>query len=250
MDMIVTYDTVSTSNNNNLNNALVSFCQQEQFKKAVRDAVNNELFWREVLKSMLGNNIETKIDNKLSDFKDRLKDTTSKLVDDLVKSYTKNKLPKTVATEVKDQLDKQITTYLNNNPQMIQLLSAHAKVLEETLYQSAKDTLDRLTNEEQYHSVTTSHLQNMTARCELTMNNQLSTNIYKFNDQLKCQQQDFDKTIVYMNDKTNKTLENFNNFNDRAKMLEKKIEDLQTWSTIQSVIIGVVGIGFVLYNFK
>jgi hypothetical protein len=122
--------------------------------------------------------------------------------------------------------------------------------LKETLNQSAKDTLDRMTNEEQYHTVTTSHLKNMTTRCELTVNNQLSTNIYKLNDQLKCQQQDFDKTIVNIKDKTTKTLEHFNGFNDRAKMLEKRIEELQTWSTIQSVIMGVVGIGFVLYKIK
>jgi len=180
---------------------LVKFCEEDKFKRYVRDALNDKLFWRDILQTyQISSQVTTQV---------------SELVPSIVKSETKdlkhniNKSVKekieTLPAVILKELHTQIPTYLTNNAQMQQILSGHSQQLNTVLYDTAQQTLNRLTNEEQYHMVTNSHIANMTQRfIDMT-----DTNLQECNTK-------FDQHLSSYTTKVNSTL---NKVTDDAKQV-------------------------------
>jgi hypothetical protein len=245
---------------------LTNFCQEATFKRYVRDAINTEFFWRDILQNLqFKNDIDNRVDSKMSDIKDKIRLSTTNLVNEKLELYTKSQLPNNILYELNrqlpDQLSKQLPAYLDTNHKMQTILNTHIDNLTTELYNSAKETLDKLTNEEQYHSITTSHLNSMAVRYNESVDNQLDKNNAKFNEQLSSHESKTNALIQDVISNVNKSLEKFDNFNKNADnmalrltKLEKKIESMKnTTSSTQHYVmalyvIGILGIcGMGLY---
>lgn len=210
---------------------ITNFCKEDAFKRYVKDAINTELFWRDILQGNFGNNIDTKIDNKVSNFKNKIENSVRDIIDKKIESYTIKELPTNVANEVEKQVGRQLpnslTNYLNNNSDMKRILELQITNLTTVLYNSAKETLDRLTNEPQYHEITNSHMNNIIKRCNDSADFQLLQNTNNFNAQLSHQTNIFNGTMTTIIDNSNKSLDKFEAFNRKADIMEKRIADLE-----------------------
>ena len=226
---------------------LTNFCQEEKFKQYVREAISTEFFWRDFIKNaQVENTIEKKMENKMSNIKDKM----IILVSDKLESYRKSDLPSLVAyeinTQLPDQLTKHLPVYLDNNERMKSIMNTQTNNLCTVLYDSAKTTLDRLTNEAQYHSITTSHLNNMAAMHNISVSNQLAQNENAFNTQFQNHSSKIENELKNMTTKTDKTLEKFESVNaksdrtnDKILKLERELESFKNWSMIKDSFIGV-----------
>jgi hypothetical protein len=112
-----------------------AFCQKEAFKQYVRDAINSELFWRDLFDKY---RIESKIDTHLSD-----------KVPKLVRENVTYSLPGLVAK----QLSEQLPTFLNQNVEMQRILTKHSQRLNTSLEETARRHLERIVHEDTYHEV-------------------------------------------------------------------------------------------------
>lgn len=219
----------------------ITFCQTDDFKKYVRTAVNDQIFWNNLIQEM---NINTYIKNEINErVPDKVKIEVNRLVPDKIEKaltqFERYRIPECVS----DQLKKQVSDYLNNDYKMQQLMSAHSSKLEEELQNKAKQILDKVTNEEQYHTVTNAHLDNMKNRWERTMNEQVVLNNHL------CQE-----TIKNVHNQVNNEL-------GLAKECIKTVNDLETqvnqlkrdnniywFLTFVSMSIATVTGGFIIYN--
>ena len=195
---------------------IVNFCKEDQFKQYVRSAINNELFWREMLNAY---NLDTKIENKVNPIISNAKTQMESTINNKIKSY-KQQLPKDVENEVKrvlfDELNRQMPTYLNNHVTMNQILHNHSISLNTSLVQTATEVLFKLANEEQYQMMTTKVLENM----EVRYKEAIATQIEKHDTNIK-------NVVEGVKSDVKNSMENFNNFNNSQRKLENKINTLE-----------------------
>lgn len=211
---------------------LTNFCQEATFKRYVRDAINTEFFWRDIFQNQNYRNVvDRRVDDKMSNIKEQIKNSTTNLVMEKLESYTKSQLPKNILYELDkqlpDQIQKQLPAYLDRNPKMQEILQAHINQLNTVLYNSAKQTLDQLTNEEQYHSITISHMNSMATRYNEEMSKQRDTNNTKFNDQLASHDKKIEDMIILIKGQATKSLEDFQSFNTKASGFETELKQLK-----------------------
>ncbi|QKF94092.1 SH3 domain-containing protein [Fadolivirus algeromassiliense] len=219
-----------------------SLCTTDKFKKYVRDAVNDELFWRDIIQRLsIGNTIQTELNSRLpSQVQNEARRVVSEMVTQKLNDYTHNQLPSHVSKE----LSLQITNFLTNHVQMNQILTYHSEQLSQKLLQIATDTLNRLVNEPQYQMTTNAHLQAMQQKCDgkisdiqIACNNQLSANSQKFNIQLDQMKQTANTEMAQLKDK----LEKLDKQNKKLVQLEGETSSLR-WmlggvTTIFSVVV-------------
>jgi len=161
-------------------------------------------------------------------------------------------LPTNVTQELNQQLPNQLLNqlpvFLNNNFQMRQILDAHSQQLNELLSATSRQTLDRLTNEEQYQIVTASHLNSMALRYNEAVDKQLQEQYRTFNDHAATNSKRFNDELKQIKQDANNSLSNFNDFNSKAinmnteiLKLQKKVTELQNKSYFTNTILSVVG---------
>lgn len=166
----------------------IAFCSTDDFKKSVKNAVNDELFWRGIIQQLsIENLIKEAIDNKLLSQEKAIKDKVKILVCEKLREYAQNEIPTNVAKE----LTIQITNYLNSHHQMQQMLTYHIQQLDLKLTDTATQTLTKLANEDQYNLVTKIYLEAIQQKGDLKLmemqsdfNQQLSENNRLFTNQL------------------------------------------------------------------
>lgn len=226
---------------------IVAFCKTPDFTTAVRQAVNNEMFWRDLFqKYNLGSDIQNELDRKLpSSVKHEVMNFVPNMINQQLDNYTKIQIPSHVAKN----LSEQITGFLNNHTVMQNILEGHSKKLNEDLEVSAKNTLDRVTNEDQYHQVTNSHLDNMEKRC--------TKQIKEFKDiskgLIKSQENTFTDKLKNMQSQVNKEIETLKNTNNLLDIQGKKIEYLESQlSSLKWIFVGItaISVGVQLYVFS
>ncbi|ARF08641.1 hypothetical protein Catovirus_1_691 [Catovirus CTV1] len=128
-----------------------------------------------------------------------VKKLTKQIVDKKMQNFITHDLP----LQVIKNMNEEVPTYLNNNVQMQNILQHHSNNLNQQLYASASQTLNKLTNEEQYHYVTNSHLTNMNNR----FNNKLESFELEFSGRMAKMQEQVNREISYVkecNDKFDK----------------------------------------------
>lgn len=212
-----------------VNGQIVAFCKTNDFTESVRRAVNDEMFWRDLLqKFSIKDLIQTEVTNRVPN---EVRNIVPNIVNQQLDNYTRIQIPSHVAKN----LAEQITGFLNNHVQMQNILENHSKKLNEDLYVSAKSTLDRLTNEEQYHSVTKSHLENMDKRynSEIDIFKGISKGL------LKSQENTFVDSLESMKNQVNKETENIRNIDNECKSLRAEITTMKWLAGSLFVVTGV-----------
>ena len=264
--------TVSTSSNPssqtcelvNFNGQLVAFCKTTDFKTSVKDAIDDKLFWRDLFErysvvSTVHNELNSKVPpmvksetNKI--IKELTRDQT-KLVNDQLENYTKFQIPSHVAKALTDQ----ITSFLNNNVQMNQILSQHSVSLNQQLYNSASDTLTKVANEDQYHQVTNLHI----SAANLRFNEALIKQNSDANNQFAAQDKTFSNKVNEMQKQVNSEIQTLTTANekirdqqskldkqqDKIEILEKHVSSVST--TLNFVALGcIAAFSFAFYLIK
>ena len=115
--------------------------------------------------------------------------------------------------------------------------------------------MDQITNEEQYQTVVTSHLYQMTNRFNELMAQQVADNTRKINQQLLEYGNRIDTTIETLIANANIATDKVNKFNGRADSLENQIKDLEKTKvhlegqiTTHNYISIVLGVGMTLIS--
>jgi len=106
---------------------------------------------------------------------------------------------------------------------MNHILSEHSNDLTTKLEISARNTLDRLTNEDQYHEVTKSHLHNIQKRADEKLE-QLEQTFIK---QSKVQQNTFSAELKKMQTQVDSKTQELSNTQNKLKVVEREITNLK-----------------------
>lgn len=230
----------------NVNGAIVEFCTTDKFKKYVRQAVNDQMFWRDMLQQISINSlVQTELNNKLPT---QVQNEAQKIVTNMVMTklndYTNNQLPSHVAKE----LNAQVTSYLNNNVAMQNILAYHSTNLTNELMRIATETLNKLVAEPQYQMTTNAHLNVMQEKC----NRQLAAIETSCNNQLAANSLAFNKQLVELKEKNEREMASLKASLDKVDKLNKKISYLESYNSSTRWMIGgltalCVGIGSGLY---
>lgn len=210
----------------NVNGEIVAFCQTSDFKKYVRDAVNNEMFWRTLLDTWrIDSKIKDEVSNQLSNthkVRDIVKIEAHSVTEKLVKNELDNYTTFQIPSHVSKALSEQITGFLNNNIQMNQILTQHSQNQNQSLYNSAMETLNRVANEPQYHMVTTAHLGAM----DMKFNENMKCIEEKANNELVRHRNSFNIQLHEFTTKVNNELKIVTETNTRMNNMERQVMDL------------------------
>lgn len=181
----------------------ITFCQGSDFKKYVRDAIDDRMFWNNIITNMnLNSTIESKISSTVpKDVKNEVDRILPGLVETEFMKYSHNKLPKEVVKEVSTQM----VLYLNNNYQMQQILETHKSNLNKILESSVREIMDRIMKDPKYQEVCDNHLRIINQNADNTINEM---------------QKRFDNEMNLM-------IKRFNNQFDTISNLQKKVTDLE-----------------------
>lgn len=198
---------------------IIEIYQDPNFKLYVRKAVSEDTFLTNFFKELqLQSKIEYEVRNQLNNKLDKVKST----LESSSKTYLKNlkdkarneinrdfdlkltqefnKIPGMVALEI----SKQMPGFLGNNSQMQQILQNHSTELNNQLEKTAKSTLDRIVNEEQYHKVTNVYTKAIEQKGDDAINQQWN----HFNSNLNQMKEQANQTNRKLTNTVNQTTNN------------------------------------------
>lgn len=193
--------------------AFRNFCGTESFKNYVRGAINNNSFLDIILEDYrLNSIISSKLDNSVpSRIKDQLK------ID----------LPDMVTTNIV----KQLPSILNNDVTMQNILSTHRDKLNIAITNSARQILEKITNDPEYHEVNKKYFN--------AFENRGTASIRGF-------EQKNNATILQLKNECDKVTKELRTKLDQNDKLEERINELET--DIKSIGRGLaytIGIGII-----
>lgn len=244
-------------NSFNINDELSAFCQREVFKTYVKNAINDEMFWRDLFQrynitSMVDTEISNKVPNKVKKEIDKLVPTQVELK---LNNFTSTQLPNLVVKEV----NSAVPNYLNNSSQMQQILNYHSSNLNKLLQDLATETLNKVVNEDQYHITTNLHLTATQQKCDSklseinqTFDNKIIEISSKANDQLQYNSILFKSQLEDIKTNVNTQLKDLREGISKVDKLYKKIDKLEKenismkWMLggVTTLFTGLISIGF------
>ena len=196
--------------------AIVTFCATDDFKSYVRRAINDEMFWRDVLQHV---QVESKVNSHLSD-----------KVPGMVKSKVKDMVPGLVATELTNRLPPLLKSYLDDSVSMKNILDEHSGRLNRELEDHARKHLERIVNEDHYHEVNKKYFDAFEKRG--------TDAIGVFNNK-------GDTSIAETKKKYEKELEEYRSqmgqvarYQERTNSLESEVRNLRILSIVEGVLLG------------
>lgn len=202
----------NSSSSLDFNILITNFCKEQQFKNYVRQAINDELFWKDFVNNV---NANTKIQNFLSTAKTEIDNK----VDNKILKF-KQSIPKEVDNEVNkiliSTLSKVLPSYLNDHVVMSKILKDHQDSLNNALLTAGNDLLLKLANEPQYQLMTQNVLTNMESRYQEAIKNQIK----KHDDTIKL-------TLDNVKKDAKESLEKFDKFNSDQQKLKEKMDKLE-----------------------
>lgn len=131
-------------------------CDTAEFRGYVKDALRNRSFLETLLRQEL---LKQQI-------KQHAGDKVKKMLPDLVRQQVTYQLPSLVSTQIHEHLP----TILRNNYQMRTLFENHLKTMQERLSDAAREILDKIVQEPEYHQVNRAYFTGLTGRFEELMN--------------------------------------------------------------------------------
>jgi len=204
-----------------------TFCQTDDFKKYVRGAINDQIFWNTFIKNEINERVQIEV-NRIVPVK----------VDKELNHFEKYKIP------------EQIAAYLNNDYKIQQIITTQRSKLEEELQIKTKQILDKVTNEEQYHTVTNAHLGNMKNRFE----NQLTTFNQTMNEHLVLNNHLCQETIKNVHNRVNDELVKVNECIKKVNDLDTQVNQLKRENNIYwlltfvSMSVATITAGVIVYK--
>lgn len=258
----------------NINGQLVAFCQTTDFKTYVRKAVNDELFWRDILNTYsissmvqneLNNKLPTQVKSETLLVVNKMVSEQNTKVSDQLESYTRIQIPSHVSKALQDQM----TGFLNNHVQMNQILAQHSENLKQNFMQysasldqnlrdSAARALSEVTNDPQHYALAQQHITIQNQKFEIALVNQNK----QFNDNLIAHNGQINEYVKKVNEHVNRELQTVTEANkkveEQTKVIEKQnkkidkleqhIGSLQMYFGIFAVVSGMAftGIGYLM----
>lgn len=209
------------------------------YKKLVREIVNDEFLNNTIHRLSINNLVQAE--------QKRFKSTIKQLVKDQLSEYSL-KLPIYVAKELKSQ----VTDFLSNNVQVLQLVNYHTDQLSLRLTQTASQTLEKLVNEPEYQMTTNAHLDALDKKCDIKIvdiqnlfHNQLTLNGKLFDDQLTTLKKTNDQELSELKEGLSKLNTLNNDFSlyrmnsaQQQKAANARIKKLESTVTIAGWLIG------------
>jgi DNA anti-recombination protein RmuC len=246
----------------NFKHELVTFCGTQDFKTYVRAAINDELFWRDMFNKMSVNDmVRRELDNKIPSIKNDVvnearhiaTNTANNVANDKLNNYSQYQLPGHIAKALQDQ----VTSYLNNNVQMNQILTNHSQSLNQQLYATAQEILAKLVAEPQFQQIQIAHTHQMTLsfnefmeKIRISANQQLDANTNQFKVQMSDMQKQVKeelKTISEANrrldDLSDKLVKTINN----VHKLEEQNNSLSLSMKLMGTLLLLVSGGFGIF---
>lgn len=223
---------------------ILSFSQTDKFRKAVRTAVNDEMFWRDIINRLcIGTTVQSELDSRVPPLvQNEARRVVNDMVTDKLNNYTKFQIPAHVAKE----LLTQITNFLANHIEMNKILTSHSETMKQELLKVATDTLNKLVNESEYQVVTNAHLQAVDQKCDgilskvhTACNQQLTTNSQAFTSQLTLMQQANNVEVDKLKDKTNQV----DRLTGKLTNLEREISSLRWLFGSATTVLSIVVLG-------
>jgi len=173
---------------------MIGFCRRSTFKQYVREAINDELFWKQIFNDMRINN---QVDTALSD-----------KVPERVRNYLTDYLPAKVTQEIMHQLPNVVS----NNYQMQQLFQTHKEQLKSALDSAASTILAKIVDEDQYHEVNRAYFVAFNNRADKTID------LYKERAQ---------RAITEMQTKCDRDLKDLHTQLVRFQTLQNRVDSLR-----------------------
>lgn len=223
-----------------VNDRIVNFCQGTNFKTYVRQAINDELFWRDwISKLNLSETIENKLNSKLPS---QVRDQVEKIIPTIIETKIMNYIIQNFPSQVAREIQTQMPVFLNNNYQMQEILKKHKDELKDELETKTREILNRVVNDPNYHEVTSYHL----AAIDAKGGDKIQEIDNKASDQRRTNQHVFDEQLAKMQTKVNNDLGNLKNSLDEVKTLKYTITNMQDkhnqeMSSIKWAIGGITG---------
>lgn len=199
---------------------IVSFCEGSNFRKYVRSAINDELFWRDIVAKM---NLSTTIDDRLSSkLPSETRTQIEKMLPDMLKvrfiEYITEKFPAQVTREIKAQLPE----YLNNSYQMQEILNKHKIALTEQLDATVRKIMEKIVNDPAHQEVCNAHLAAIDYKGELKIN-EISQ---KAESQMRDNKSRFDQELSQMKVSVSQEMFELKNSLSEVKLLNQRIETM------------------------
>lgn len=169
---------------------MITFCKGPNFKTYVRQAINDELFWREWMNKVnLSKEIDMRIESEVPDqVKKHVKKIVPQLVEETMNSHYSSKFPNMVNKE----LEIQIPRYLDNSYKMGKIMDNHKEMLTNQLDTHTHQVLDRIVNDPSHQIIANAHIKAIDEKGkqkidEISFNakHQLCTHDTAFNKQLE-----------------------------------------------------------------
>ncbi len=190
-----------------------SFCQTETFRSYVRSAINNNSFLDIILEDYrLNSIISSKLDDKLPQ---------------KVKEQLRIQLPDMVTSNIV----KQLPSILNNDVTMQNILATHRDKLNIAISNSAKQIIENITNDPEYHEVNKKYFN--------AFENRGTASIRSF-------EQKNNATILQLKNECDRVTKELKTKLDQNDKLEERINELET--DIKSIGRGLaytIGIGII-----
>ena len=237
----------------NIDDKLVTFCKGTDFKTYVKQAINDELFWRDIFSRWnLSDSIENKLNNKLPL---HVKSEVERILPGIFETKFLQFMTYQFPAHVSKEINSQMPLYLNNNHTMQQILDTHKASLKSLLEKSVTEIMDRIVTDPKYNEVVNAHLSSIDAKGIETLKeimdnaaNQLATNNATFNSKLAEMKSKMDTEMSNLRSELSNLSELKNKMEKMEKRYKKDITNLQ-W-IIASAIIVVPVVAYILFNFK
>ncbi len=239
MDNSETYDLIR------INGHFLTFCGTDKFKTSVRAAVNDEMFWRDLIQRC---NVSSLVKDELArQLPPLVKSESQTIVTNLAESKFNNFISINLPGHIANELNRQVPVYLNNNGQMQQILNTHSHYLNHQLEALATETLSNLVNEPQYQIVTAAHLNSMQEKCDKKIAEIQNTHDAKLKEndramtlQMKTMKNDYDRDLGSLKEK----LDSVNKLTDKVVILERENHSMK-WliGGISLFFLGIIGLG-------
>lgn len=205
------------------------YCRTDDFRRYVRDAVKNELFWKEFsdqfkISAQVQNETQLQVNN---------------LVPNVARAEVTKELNLRLPNAVVAELGRHVPNYLDNNYQMQEILKNHSVKLNQDLEKTARTHLEKISAEDQYHEITKTYTDAITTKgndaiSAFNQNNKSAIDTFNTLSAAK---------IFELKTRYNSEFETFQTQINKVEALEKKVAKLENDNTIYGVVItGLVGV--------
>lgn len=233
---------------------IAAFCKKEIFKQCVRQAINDELFWKDILQKYSVASIVR--EEMAREIPGKVKTEVGYIVPDLVEKKLNNFIANPLAAHIAKELNNQVPAFLANNYQMQQILASHSTNLNGILERAANDILNRIVHDPTHHELAQQHLQAIDAKGEAKIaevntrcQQMMVDHGYNFNTQVSAMKKQCDAELSELKDKLQKMEIFSKTLNDQqCKLRELQLQSINSnfWLNF-NLINSLLSLGISIY---